>query len=150
VLITVEVITSKEVAGLLPVDKNHLHDYAVYVFESSGFHDVDVNIVFVDDERMTALNETYKKRTGTTDVLSFNLSDNVSGCIEGEVYVSLERAEKQAADYTVPFSDEVVRLVTHGLLHIMGRVHDTPDAFKAMVDDTDTKLQSYKVTKRQS
>jgi len=147
-LVTVEVIISEEVAGQLPVEQNHLHDYAVSVFENSGFHDVDVNIVFVGDERMTSLNETYKKRAGTTDVLSFNLSDGDSGCLEGEVYVSLERAEKQAADYTVPFSEEVVRLVTHGLLHLTGRVHDTPETVQSMNEDTDTLMKSYKLKDR--
>ena len=60
-MIAIEIIVSEEVEGLLTVDKSRLHEYTKYVCESSGFHNVKVNIVFIGDERMTTLNETYKK-----------------------------------------------------------------------------------------
>jgi probable rRNA maturation factor len=142
-LIAIDIIESDEVEGLLPVDYGRLHDYAVFVIESSGIKEAEINIVFVGDEKMTGLNETYRKRKGTTDVLSFNLSDNISEKIEGEVYVSLERAKNQSSEYDISFGEEVVRLVTHGLLHLTGRVHDTVDAYRSMTDDTEKMVRVF-------
>ena len=76
--------------------------------------------------------------------MSFNLSDDPSICLEGEVYVSLDRAREQAEEYDVPFAEEVIRLVTHGLLQLCGRVHDTPDAFKSMTEETDRIMEHFK------
>jgi len=142
-LIAIDIIESDEVEGLLPVDHGRLHDYAVFVIESGGIKEAEVNVVFVSDEKMTELNETYRKRKGTTDVLSFDLSDNISEKIEGEVYVSLERAKNHSSEYDISFGEEVVRLVTHGLLHLTGRVHDTGDAYRSMTEDTEKMVRVF-------
>lgn len=142
-MIEVEVIVSEEVSDLLPVRPVPVHDHAVFVLESYGFTNAEVNIVFVGDEKMTELNEAYKNRSDSTDVLSFNLSDNLSEKIDGEVYVSLERAKSQCSEYNTLFEEEVIRLVTHGLLHLTGRIHNTEEALEAMSDDTERMVRAF-------
>jgi len=128
----VEVIIAEGLAVQLPLDAERIKRYACDILSSNGAGEADVNVIFVDDAAMSGLNERYRDRRGATDVLSFRLSDEASDILEGEVYVSLERAERQAGDYGLPFPEEVVRLVTHGLLHLAGRVHDTEEDSKAM------------------
>ena len=142
-MIEVEVIISDETREHFPLEPVRLQNYAVRVFESCGISESDVNIIFVDDICMTELNEKYKGRKGSTDVLSFDLSEEDSGCIEGEVYVSLDRARQQAVEYGVPYAEEVIRLVTHGLLHLTGRVHDTDEEYKDMAEDTERFVETY-------
>jgi len=78
----------------------------------------ELNIVFVDEERIRELNRNYLKHDYVTDVISFDLSDeNVS---IGEVYVCIEQAERQAKEYRVSFESEILRLAIHGVLHILG------------------------------
>jgi rRNA maturation RNase YbeY len=55
-----------------------------------------------------------------TDVLAFDLSDGPDAPIEGEIYVSLEMAALQAREARVTFTNEVLRLVAHGFLHLLG------------------------------
>ena len=165
-------IISDEVSGVLSVEPDNINNYAVKVCRAAGSLNTDINIVFIGDEKMTGLNETYKRRSGTTDVLSFDLSDtpspvpgfnrgitgglpgdNPGHFIEGEVYVSLDRAKIQAKEFSSgnifpgkdlsPFEKEVVRLVTHGLLHLNGRTHDTPESYRAMVDETERMIAMY-------
>lgn len=145
-MLAVNIIESDEVDGLLTVDRERLEEYALEVLAKSGITAGEYNIVFIGDEYMTELNRLYKDRRGTTDVLSFNLEDvphDFSEGVSGEVYVSLERAGKQASELAVPFDEEVVRLVTHGLLHIAGRAHDTDEEFASMVQDTDKLVKSF-------
>ena len=132
--LTLEIITGDDMEDLLTLDSERLGDYAAHVLRGEGVSEGEINIVFIDDQYMTELNEMYKGREGTTDVLSFNLSGESSGGVNGEVYVSLEQAVTQAAELGVPFDEEVVRLMTHGLLHLAGRVHDTEDQYTAMMD----------------
>jgi probable rRNA maturation factor len=79
-----------------------------------------VNIILADDELLTCLNERFKSKKGPTDVLSFPFEEED---FLGEIYVSLDRAAEQAQQYGATFNDEIKRLVTHGLLHLLGYDH---------------------------
>ncbi len=142
-MMEIDIIVGDDVTGDLPVDIERLHAYALMVFGSDGVSTGQVNIVFIDDEFMAQLNETYKGRAGTTDVLSFNLTDEVADALSGEVYVCLDRAKAQAEELGVPFEEEVVRLVTHGLLHLAGHVHDTDEQYDVMVQRTESLVGEY-------
>jgi probable rRNA maturation factor len=42
----------------------------------------------------------------------------------GDIYISLEKAEEQAKDFEVTFMDESLRLLIHGILHLLGYDHE--------------------------
>ncbi|MCE5249252.1 rRNA maturation RNase YbeY [bacterium] len=136
-MITVDVLESEEIGGVLPLGSERIRDFAIYILTSCGISDAEINVVFIGDEKMTELNESYRKRKGTTDVLSFNLSEKPSEKIEGEVYISLDRAKVQSEEYGVRFEEEIIRLVAHGVLHLTGRVHDTDESYRSMTGDTE-------------
>lgn len=95
-----------------------------------------IYLIFVDNDRITELNETHLGHEGPTDVISFNLesegeeedgdfvepeeSSGANAFPSGEVYVSLNRATEQAVQYGVNLADEVSRLALHGMLHLAG------------------------------
>ena len=139
----IEIIVSNEVLELFLLQQERIRAFAETVLKSSGISNFDVNIVFIDNDKMTGLNEGYKKRTGTTDVLSFNLSDEVSDILEGEVYISLERAMEQASECDVPVEEEIIRLTAHGLLHLTGRTHKNDKDFRSMTVETDKFISKY-------
>ncbi len=88
------------------------------VCKKEGISKFNINVIFVDDKYITVLNKKYLKHNGTTDVISFPLSE--SDILEGDVYINLQQAKRQAIDYSVTYSDEVKRLVIHGILHLIG------------------------------
>jgi probable rRNA maturation factor len=85
-----------------------------------------LNVIFINDRRSRQLNRTFLARDYTTDVLAFRLDED-SG-LEGEVYVNLDRARVQARKYGVTFKNEAMRLVIHGLLHLLGYQDTTRQA----------------------
>ena len=133
----IEIIVSDEVYELFPLEQKHLQKYTARVLKSIVISQYNVNIVFINDEKITGLNEKFKNRKSSTDVLIFNLSDGSSDVVEGEVYISLERAKEQSLDYNVPYQEEIMRLVTHGLLHLAGRTHDSEEEYQSMTEDTE-------------
>lgn len=89
----------------------------------------NLNVVFVNDVYIRALNKAYRDKDKPTDVLSFNYED---GDLVGEVYVSVETARRQAVDHKHSLSDELIKLIVHGVLHIHGHDHEDDEDYKAM------------------
>jgi len=78
-----------------------------------------LRIIYIDDRSMIRLNSTYLRRRHATDVLSFPLGDGPGKGVEGEVYVNLDQARRQARRYRVTLKNEAARLVIHGVLHLL-------------------------------
>ena len=84
-----------------------------------------------------------------TDVLSFNLQDDVTDfeadSILGDVVVSLEKAAEQAAAYRHSLKREVAFLTLHGILHLLGYDHETPEEEREMNEKAELVLKKYKI-----
>jgi len=85
-----------------------------------------IHVILVGDEYIADLNRRYRHVEGPTDVLAFDLgpSEPADDEAEGEIYVSLDRAEEQAEEWAIPMAEESVRLIVHGLLHLAGDDHE--------------------------
>ncbi|MFA5349016.1 MAG: rRNA maturation RNase YbeY [Candidatus Paceibacterota bacterium] len=78
----------------------------------------DISLVFVDSRKMKSLNLFWRKRNSCTDVLSFS---NISDKILGEIFICPDYIKKISKDY----KKESVRAFIHGVLHLLGKEHDT-------------------------
>lgn len=89
-----------------------------------------------DDEKMARLNETYRGRAGPTNVLSFSQREGEFGEINpdllGDVVVSVETALKEAEAAGLSLEEILDRLIIHGILHLTGYNHQTPEAEAAI------------------
>jgi rRNA maturation RNase YbeY len=91
-----------------------------------------INLVFVDGGKMRELNREFRKVDKITDVLSFNLKEENSSTaakiagkaiIAGEIIICVEQAQKNAQRFGVTVTNEIMRLLTHGMLHLAGYDH---------------------------
>jgi probable rRNA maturation factor len=82
----------------------------------------DVMVTFLGPTRMRALNREHLGHDRTTDVISFALP-TPDGRLVGDVYVCRAVATTQARAHGVPVREELVRLVVHGTLHVLGYDH---------------------------
>jgi probable rRNA maturation factor len=100
-----------------------------------------VNVALVDDAEISQLNRRYLRKTGATDVLSFDLRDDPATAeLDGEVVVSVETAKRQARELGVPEVQEVLRYVVHGVLHLLGYDDQTPADRRRMRREEDRVL----------
>jgi len=102
---------------------------------------VEVCISLVEDREIQSLNREYRGRDVPTDVLSFPLIDRddldkqVPTEIEvllGDIIISAERADEQAKEYGHSFQRELAYLTVHGILHLLGYDHSSPQEEKVM------------------
>jgi rRNA maturation RNase YbeY len=84
----------------------------------------EISIYFCGDRRMRTLNRRYRRRDGSTDVLSFPAG---GGALLGDIVISLPYAQRQARRRRQPASEEIDRLLLHGYLHLLGYDHETDD-----------------------
>ncbi len=90
----------------------------------------DVSIAFVDDGAMAELNQKFRKKAKTTDVLTFPADDSyneptASGRPLGDIVISVDRARGQAFDEKHSLATEIRYLILHGVLHALGYDHET-------------------------
>jgi len=102
-----------------------------------GLGEESVAIRLVTDAEMGRLNETYRDKKGTTDVLSFpaktrrtpaNLKlrlKKVHGTLLGDIAISPVVAKRNAKTYKRSLPEELEILILHGMLHLLGYDHET-------------------------
>ena len=81
-----------------------------------------IDITFVTDKKIKALNKKYMSRNRETDVLSFSFVEKMlSGKnIFGDIYISSDRAAFNARRFGSIFDKELLLYVIHGILHVLG------------------------------
>jgi probable rRNA maturation factor len=90
--------------------------------DSEGVAEGEIAVVLLRDGPIRALNREWLGHDRVTDVLSFPLHDPGDPPF-GDVYVGLEQAKRQAREHGVSRDEELVRLVVHGTLHLLGYDH---------------------------
>jgi len=89
----------------LCVKNNYTIESLVYVHQS--------------DEELLEINQRSLQHDTYTDIITFDLSDT-EGVIDGEIYISVDRIKENASVFGVAFRNEYHRVLSHGLLHLMG------------------------------
>jgi probable rRNA maturation factor len=88
------------------------------VAQSEGFTLGDLTYIFCNDDYLLELNKTYLKHDTLTDIITF---DYVSGTVvSGDIFISVERLLENAEVFNDTFKNERLRVMAHGLLHLMG------------------------------
>lgn len=104
------------------------------VLRTENFTDpAEVNITFVNNDKIKELNEKFRNKNKVTDVLSFPLGENgeydtnpeTGNKMLGDVVISLLKAQEQAEEFGHSFEREVSYLTAHSVLHLLGYDHMT-------------------------
>lgn len=136
---SIEISNESEIS----VDTDRVQQLAIHVRDALKLHPmVDVGIIFVDEEPMTELHVRWMDEPGPTDVLSFPMDELRPGSEEqispegvlGDIVVCPQVAIKQAATAGHEPINEILMLVTHGMLHLVGFDHAEPDEEKEMFE----------------
>jgi probable rRNA maturation factor len=114
--------------GLPRVDRRRLRSQAARLLRELDHARSELSIALVDDAAMRELNERYRGIAKPTDVLSFAQTEGEPGerrgALLGDVVVSLDTASAQARRARRSLDDEVLKLLIHGTLHLLGHDHE--------------------------
>jgi rRNA maturation RNase YbeY len=101
------------------IKKNKIHSLIKSLSIELGFLVSNLEINIISSIDIHDINKTYLKHDYTTDIITFNYSKIIDH-IDGEIFISIEDAIENSKKYKVSLSDELVRLVIHGVLHLLG------------------------------
>lgn len=121
----------------------------------------EMSVTFVENERSQDINKKFRDTNAPTDVISLeykpdtiNFDENISAELLaeldpfiGELYINIDRAKEQAADYGHSLAREYGWLTVHGFLHINGYDHYTPEEEKEMFTLQEEILNDYGLTR---
>lgn len=111
----------------------------------------ELAVTLLDEEAMEALHRQWMDLPGPTDVMSFPMDELRPGSAEpgveagvlGDVVLCPPVARRQAAAAGHSTADEMLLLLTHGILHLLGFDHAEPDEEREMFDLQRTLLLTY-------
>lgn len=110
------------------INPRRLKRTAEAVLSAAHLENAELSFVLVSDQRIRALNARYRHKDRPTDVLAFPLREGpftrFNGNLLGDVVISMPTAKQQAAEFGHSLHDELVRLLVHGLLHLLGYDHE--------------------------
>lgn len=90
----------------------------------------NISYLFCDDEYLLKANIQFLNHDTLTDIITF---DYVEGdVIAGDIMISLDRVKENAQIFSVPFEQELHRVIIHGVLHLLGQGDKTEPEAKEM------------------
>lgn len=125
----------------IELDLDRVQSLAIHVRDELKLHpQVDIGVIFVDEAAMTELHIKWMDEPGPTDVLSFPMDELRPGSdllpspegILGDIVVCPQVAAEQALKAGHSTIEEILLLVTHGMLHLVGFDHAEPEEEKEM------------------
>ena len=131
--------------------------YAVNnLFVSEKFYPIDfenchfcIDILFCDNDFIHSVNKEYRNINAPTDVISFALfADNDKAMIIdnkinlGQIIISVEKAESQAKEYNSTLENEILTLLSHGILHLLGIDHKDEDSLISMLEKQEKMIKA--------
>lgn len=126
-MITVRVINESDQKGLHRKDVLARLATRICDAELTDAGDIEVSVLFCDDERIRALNQAYRDKDAPTDVLSFaqGPAPVPGACVLGDIVISLETVAGRNGGDRAKMRDDVRLLFCHGMLHLLGYDHGT-------------------------
>ena len=130
----------------------YVEEYIKFVTKKLKMEEAIFNIIFVSNEEIHELNNTYRGVDRVTDVISFALEDgeeikNQEIRVLGDIYIATDVAYEQAKIYGHSRIREICFLATHGILHLLGYDHMDEEEEKIMFDKQKELLESYEITR---
>jgi rRNA maturation RNase YbeY len=133
-------------------DRDRLKEFIIKRMKKEGREAEAINYIFCDDEYLLQMNQQYLAHDTLTDIITFELSPKDQPVVS-DIYISVERVKENATQFKVSFSAELLRVVFHGALHLMGYKDKSKEQAQVMREKEDEFLKAYNVsrgTKRKS
>lgn len=136
---SVEIIR-RGAAGKVPA--RPLKIIAQAILELVDRTEADLTVVLLGDREMQQLNAKYRKKNYATDVLAFPVQGTlpVPYLPLGDVVISIEKARQQAHERNRPTEAEVITLLIHGIVHLLGYDHERSAADARVMQRLESKI----------
>ena len=121
------------------IDEKQLSGWIESVAQKHERETGEISYLFCDDEKILAVNQEYLHHDFYTDIITFDYSEE--NVISGDLIISLQTVESNSQMYQTDYSEELHRVIIHGILHLCGMNDSTEEDEKAMREAEDSALE---------
>ncbi|UII77624.1 rRNA maturation RNase YbeY [Flagellimonas sp. HMM57] len=130
-------------SDLILEDKEKYSDWITRVIQSEAHSLGDIDYIFCDDDYLLEINKEYLEHDTLTDIITFDYSE--AKFVSGDIFISSDRVEDNATSYGVDFNTELLRVMCHGILHLLGYGDKSEDEQREMRLKEDEKIKMFHV-----
>lgn len=99
----------------------------------------DLAFVFCNDEKILEMNNLYLQHDYYTDIITFDYTEGDR--ISGDIFISLDTVKSNSIEFETNFTNELHRIIIHGILHLCGNDDKTPELRKEMTQKENSALE---------
>ena len=99
--------------------KTALKEWITQTIHAEGFKLKELSYIFCSDNYLLQINRQYLNHDTYTDIITFDNSDTAKTVL-GDIFISIERIQENAAKFGITETDELHRVIIHGVLHLLG------------------------------
>lgn len=93
-------------------------EWAKRVISQNNKNAGEINYIFTGDERLLQINKQFLDHDYFTDIITFDYG--TSAVVSGDIYISIETVASNAASLNISYTEELNRVIIHGILHLCG------------------------------
>ena len=99
-------------------DTSKYSDWITRIITTHNRKHSQIDYIFCDDEYLLDINIKYLDHDTYTDIITFDYTEEK--VIGGDIFISVDRLKENASLFKVDFNDELLRVMSHGVLHLLG------------------------------
>jgi probable rRNA maturation factor len=137
--------------GIRHIQIPALRQIIAFVLQRLGVKDYELGIELVGSAEMAKANKQFLGHQGSTDVITFDYAADLQGSaspsagerreLHGDLLISVDDAALQAREFHTTWSEEIVRYICHGILHLLGYDDLAPAARRIMKREENALMQ---------
>jgi probable rRNA maturation factor len=124
----------------LPDNPNILRTWLDEVAEHHNQIINSINYIYCSDNYLLQINQEYLQHDYFTDIITFDHRDSLEDPIEADIFISIDRIKENASNHQVEWTNELHRVMIHGLLHLLGLDDKTNEQKEFMRKSEDASL----------
>nr|WP_299487014.1 rRNA maturation RNase YbeY [uncultured Allomuricauda sp.] len=118
-------------------------DWITRIIESEGRETGKVDYIFCSDDYLLEMNQKYLNHNTFTDIITFDYSEEK--LVSGDIFISIDRVKDNAVSFNVDCQEELLRVMSHGVLHLIGYKDKGEDEVILMREKEDEKIKLFHV-----
>jgi rRNA maturation RNase YbeY len=122
-------------------DQEIIRDWITKVVENKGFRVGFIQYIFCSEKYIHEVNEEFLSHDYPTDIITFDYSQRKK--ISGDILIAIPVVQENASNYHVFFFQELLRVLIHGVLHLLGYPDYTEQEKERMRKEEDLAIQLF-------
>ena len=101
-------------------ERRRIKSFISHKLQKAGKSGGEISYVFCSDKELLDINKTYLQHDYFTDIITFDLSEEGSKVLMSDIFISVDRVKENAVNQGTSVKLELLRVIFHGILHLIG------------------------------